>query len=469
MRVPFVSPIGARDAASITKDGAMINCYAETTEAGEHFVTDRPGVELYQYGDLPAGVARGLYLWNYSVGGAIGGQVVSVVGTTIYSGTTALGVAGGTTEPYHFAECGIGNKFLFFHDRTNSYYLDTSGALTTNTDTDFTNFAPYASGVVCVDSYVFALTRETGQINNSNLLTGTVTPNTWNALDYITAEAEPDIGIHITRHLSYVVAMKRRSIEFFYDAANATGSPLARVDGARKAYGCAHGRTVARIGDILFWVGRTGSGSGTGRFIAKLESMQEELISTKAIDKIIAHADLDQAYACAFRVGGQTFYMLTLVGSNLTLLYDVKEGMWHRWTDASGNYWPYVFAACNTSDDTYFQHLTSGNIVRLVPGLYTDEGAGYTATVRSGRFDFGARGWKVLTDLEVTAEPKTGSLSVSYSDDDYATLSSPRTYNMTGRIWGRNWGKLQRRSFQFSHPANGARLQAVDFEVTPIA
>lgn len=463
MRVPFVSPVSARNAASLTKDGVMINCFTETTEAGEHYVTDRPGVATYY--DLGTGTGRGCYYWRYGTTA----QFLSIVGTTLYNGTTSIGTVGGTTEPYHFAECGVGTKFLFFHDKTNSYYLTTAAALTTNTDTDFTTYTPYAGGAVSVDSYVFAMVAATAQINNSSLLTGTVTPDTWTALDYITAEAEPDLGVHLTRHLNYVVAMKRRSIEFFYDAANATGSPLARVDGARKAYGCANSRTVARIGDILFFVGRTGSGSGSGRFVAKLESMQEELISTKAIDKILASADLDQAYASAFRVGGQTFYMLTLIGANVTLVYDVKEGMWHRWADASGNYWPYVFATSDDTGTTYFQHLTNGNVVNLTAATYTDETVAYTATVRSARFDFGATGWKVMSDLEVTAEPATGTMSISYSDDDYATSSTPRTFDMTGRIWGKNWGKFRRRSFTFSHTANGARLIAADFEVKPVA
>ena len=56
--------------------------------------------------------------------------------------------------------------------------------------------------------------------------------SSWNALDFIGSQIEPDSGVYLAKFQNYIAAFKGWSTEFFYDAANATGSILSPVQNA---------------------------------------------------------------------------------------------------------------------------------------------------------------------------------------------------------------------------------------------
>ena len=82
-------------------------------------------------------------------------------------------------------------------------------------------------------------------------------PAAWNALNFITAIKEPGSGVALAKSQNYVIAFKEWSTEFFFDAGNATGSPLSPVDNGFSLIGCASGESLAEVDGTLFWVSQT--------------------------------------------------------------------------------------------------------------------------------------------------------------------------------------------------------------------
>jgi hypothetical protein len=181
-------------------------------------------------------------------------------------------------------------------------------------------------GIVYLDGYFFVM-DEFGVIYNSGL----GEPGTYSALDYITAQNETGDGKALAKSLNYVVAFKEWSTEFFYDAANATGSPLSPVENAFTQVGCVSGDSLAQIDGMLVWLSQTRQ---SGRSVHVMQGMQQEKISTPDIDRILNRMATTEIYAYGLKVDGHSLYVLTSMAS-ITLVYDFSSKVWTRWSSLS--------------------------------------------------------------------------------------------------------------------------------------
>lgn len=209
--------------------------------------------------------------------------------------------------------------YLFLKTTEKAWVLTfgSPGTLTEVTDADFPdNTVP---GVVSLDGYIFVMTID-GIIYNSDL----EAPLAWNALNFITAESEPDQGVAIAKHQNYVVALKERTIELFYDAGNATGSPLAAMANSVYNVGCANGYTTARCDGGLFFLSKTNSQNVSLHYFAPNALTPEEL-ADEAFQRVLSSVDLTDAKAWAGKVAGHVLYVLVLPVEGLTLVYDLTS------------------------------------------------------------------------------------------------------------------------------------------------
>jgi len=152
---------------------------------------------------------------------------------------------------------------------------------------------------------------------------------TWNALNFITAQVEPGAGKCLAKTQNYVIAFKEWSTEFFYDAGNATGSPLSTVGNGFNLIGCANGDSVANLDGMLFWVSQTRQ---KGRGVHMMEGLQEQQISTPDVERILNLSTLATIYSFGVKIAGHTFYVLTLVDQNITLVFDLVSKTWSPWS-----------------------------------------------------------------------------------------------------------------------------------------
>lgn len=194
--------------------------------------------------------------------------------------------------------------------------------ITKVSDADYPATTVY--GVAYLDGAIYVMDSK-GVIYGSDLLT----PLSWNALNFITANAEADAGVAIARQLDNIIAFKETSIEFLYDAANPTGSSLGKQPNALLEIGCAASGSIAYSDNTLFFMSQH---KQRGRSVMKFVGTTPQQVSTPWVDRILDGDDLATIYAFVVRLNGHVFYFLTLRTSAITLVYDDIMNEWHTAT-----------------------------------------------------------------------------------------------------------------------------------------
>lgn len=447
-RIPLVVTTSNRD-SSTDKDARLINGYIEKGPDGKVYIYKRPG--YVDYTSVAAGVGRGIFYWR--------GAIYSVVGGTLYKDTTSKGAVDATAGSfYSFTSCLGSTPKLFLHNGIEGYYYDDTGGLVNIVDADYP--ASTVGGAAYLDGTIYVMTP-TGYINGSDI----ENPASWDPLNSILAQIEPDPGIALAKQMSYVIAFKEWSTEVFYDAQEATGSPLGRVEGAKANVGCRHPQTVQDLDGTLIWVSRSRSGSCS---VQAMSGLKVSDISTPPVARILQEASFTTAASWNFAINGHRFYGLTLSTDNITLVYDLKDNLWYRWTDSNGNYIPIVASAVNTSQQVILQHATSGALFTVDNSVFTDDGLTYVFDLYTPIFDGGTRLTKMVNLLEIIGDQVDGGIiKVRFSDDDYATWSDFRSFDMSlERPMEPEWGSFKRRAHHLQvQDELPLRIEAIDLHI----
>lgn len=480
-RVPLGWTIGSRD-STLTKDSLLINCYVEKDKSdGTTSIFRRPGTFLWLH-------PTGFPLSSPSFGGGIfqsaEGDVYYTFGGVTYeyhNPTTSLINWGAQTTyipvQYNFVQGGkpgtvIGNG-------AKAYLIDLNQAVTGpfhTIDSDYPAFTSpgfsYLDGTLYVMQSTLTPTSG-GAIVYGSKINSVDGATSWDPLNFLTAQMTPEGGIFITKQLGYVVVLKEASTEFFYDAGNATGSPLAPAENLFFSIGCADPNTVQRIGEILVWVSVTRDAQYEVVF---MENTRPKIISTPAVERVLNATPFvtNHVYSWHLVISGHTFYGVTLKDANITLVYDFDEGMWYQWTDSNGNYLPFVSVTGGSGIPFLVQHETNGSIYLWSEKYLTDFGqGGITGTsipvsIRTPRWDGNTLRNKNLNWMSFVGDVVPGrTMTVQSSDDDYQSWSTPRIVDLGGpNPILVNCGTFRRRSwlltFQDSLPF---RLEAVELQV----
>lgn len=434
-----------------TSDARLINGYAERTAMGELWCYKRPGYTLQDSVATAGKVAAGIFAWD--------GAIYSIFGDSFYKDGVFVGtVNDSSTLGYTFTITQGATPQLFFRNRTNAYVYDSGGGLVAVSDGDYpTTTVP---GCVNLDGTVYVMTPE-GYILGSDLNDAT----NWDPLNSLRVQIEPSQGRAIAKQLSYVIAFKENSTEVFFDAQNAAGSPLGRVEGANFNFGCHLSRSVVDIDGALYWIGHSAIGEVN---VMKMENLKHEIISTPAVERLLQGYDPNAVYGTGFYTGGHKFYAITSVSSNFTLVYDVREKIWAQWTDVDGNYFPLVFSARDRNFPPVTQGILDGNIYNLNSEVYTDADEDFTWELITPVWDGGSRLGKMVNILEIKSDQKSaGTLDIRFSDDDYQTWSSWRTVDLSyERPMLDQMGTFRRRAHHFRHTGDVPfRVKAVDLHV----
>lgn len=448
-----VSPENRAD--STNKDARLVNCYMEKQEDGTYEICKRAGTARQSQPSGGAAAGRGMFNWL--------GDVYAVFGTTLYKNGVNIGTVNGAGGVYRFDSCLGATPKMQLGNGVKAYNYDSGAGLVLINDIDFPS--AFCKGWAFIDGTSYVLRADAGlQGDDIN------TPTDWDPLNVIIAQISPDRGVALAKQLVYAIALKQWSAEVFYDAGNATGSPLGTVQGARVSYGCITAESVQDIDDVLLWASTNKSYSTQ---IIKLENLKAEIISTYPVERLLDGADFSSCYSFQFKNLGHRFYVLTLPTSNLTLVYDIDERHWHQWTDANENYFPFVAATYNASlsQPHLIQHATDGYIYQLDEALFTDEGSTITADIYTPNFDAGvsSRG-KHLSQMKFIADKVVGStLQVRCNDDDfdldkwtnfrYVDLDRPVPVLD-------NCGTFETRAYNFRHQsATRFRMKAVELQL----
>lgn len=178
-------------------------------------------------------------------------------------------------------------------------------------------------GIAYIDGY-FVVMDTNGVMWASNI----DDPTTFAALANLTAQDENGAGKAIGKSGNYLIAHKEWSTEPYYDA-KVTPFPFLPVDNGFTQVGCASGESVKYLDGSIFWLSQVRQ---RGRSVHMMAGLQQQKVSTPDVERILNADPLTTVYAYGLKVDGHSLYLLTLVASNITLVYDATTQVWLQWS-----------------------------------------------------------------------------------------------------------------------------------------
>ncbi len=455
-RLPLVVLTASRD-DTFTRDSGLVNCYIERTVQNEIFIIKRGGLLLANQTAAFGNLGRGVYRWR--------GDVYSIFAGTLYRNNvvvaTGLNELGGV---YRFESILGATPKLVINNGKKTYAYTVGGGLTSALDVIDVDFPSLTvKGPVYLNGTLFVM-NTSAEIWNS-AVNDITNVTSWGALNFIASQAEPDAGVALAKQLVYVVAFNEWSTEFFYYAGTPSGSPLGVSQGSKVTHGCLNADSVQSSDDQLFWLSTSKEASKPQ--VSMLDQGTHSIISTPAIERLLNGCTTSNVYSMHLKLDGHSFYVLTFPIDNLTIVYDIKEQLWHRWTDAYGRYFPYVSSTSDSSGNIILQHEENGSIYYFNSSYYTDDDEAMAVDIYTPIFDANTVRRKILNSLTLVGDQTVGSVvQVRHSDNDYLSWSNFRTLNMGTRCptLGK-CGTFKRRAYHLKHrSATPMRLQYADVE-----
>lgn len=246
---------------------------------------------------------RGIYRED----GVYTGSLFVVAGTTLYKDNVSLGtITGSGSVDFAYTVDG-----LFIRGGGIVYQYD--GA--TLTATSFPDSASVVS-MCALNSILLAVRGDTGRIY-FRLPADTV----WNALDYFSAEREPDPVICIKALADTLWAYGTSSIEPFVPTGDAA-VPFQRLSGASISRGVKAAGGVAQLDNTLFHLGEDNAAY-------RLTDGAPQKISESGQDERFALSSTAETWT--FSWVGHTLWVVAL--DDETLVYDVSSGTWPQFTN----------------------------------------------------------------------------------------------------------------------------------------
>ena len=242
----------------------------------------------------------------------------------------------------------------------------------------------------------------------------------------------------LAKHLNYVLALGTRSYELFYNAANDTGSPLARIEQAFKPIGCIAPWSVTQIGDLTLWIG---SQSHDDPVVVALNGFEASVISDPVIQRILKDygADLQYARGVFLPVAGHAFYVIQLGRYwnqfDRTLVYDLKSLKWYEWTSVydTGEGAFNLTTATVYDGQTIAAGLFDGVLYEVTDTVYLDGSQVIRFEARTEPWDAGIAARKFVSQAKLIGDRQTGTgtIDLAWSDDNYKTFSTARSIDLT--------------------------------------
>ena len=476
-RVSLFREIALRDGGTSGKDEDYLNVFSEIvkqTKAGDQrrFVMKRAGTAL-AIPSVEATVLRGLHFATdknklyYCVG-----RNVYVYAFATSSSTTLTNVFATSTGTVGFTE------FLYDDGSVKMVVSDgsaTSGIVTiddantvvTSSDVDIPAHDP---NIVFLDGYLFLVKENSSLIYNSVLndpLTTTGNPGTGDSI--IAPEQEPDQVIRLAKLNNYLIAFGSTSIEYFWDAANASpDSPMQKNDTPIKINTYLGG--FATYGNSIFYIGANANGQPD---VFVLKDFKLDSIGTPSISRYLSSVTASVASwkGAIIAIQGHVFYTIN-AGLNKSWAIDIETGLVTRFAYKAQEVFD-ISASTNlfntSSTRTYFSLGTDSAIYRFDETLFQDSGVNYTCSIITEAADFGTLNRKTMHRLSLIGDRPSANtyLSIQWSDDDYATYSNAVTTNLKqDLVCIRQLGWFRQRIFKFTYSDNYPfRIQDIEVDI----
>lgn len=267
---------------------------------------------LRQFADTGGAVCRGLHV--------MGNTLFAVFGPTVYrisvdGGVTSLGTIpnGGPVSLDSNGE----KLCIVIPDTSEGYVVDRStGSITKITDADFEG----ATSVCVIDGYYLFSKPNSGEF----FLSALNDPLTFDALDFATAEGQPDNLVTLLRGGRDLWLFGERTTEVWSNS-GATDFPFLRVSGGFISRGTAARFSVVERQGGPIWL-------GDDRCVYTAQGVLPLKISTQEMDQAITgYSRVDDAVAWVCEFDGRAEYVLHFPTEGETWVCDlIARATWHE-------------------------------------------------------------------------------------------------------------------------------------------
>ena len=223
------------------------------------------------------------------------------------------------------------------------YYVY-DGAVSIRTTGQITN----PVGVAYMDGYYIVI-GDDGARRDLIAVSGPDDPYTFAALDFASAEGDPDPLVAIVRDHSELKLFGTKTTETFYNSGGTF--PFSRNTSAFIERGCHNAQTVAKSDNAVYWIGddkkayRTFGGG-------------PEIISTDPLSELFAKSTILGGFA--FEDRGAKFYAVRLAGGT-TWAYKIPTGLWCEFSTGA-DHAPWIATCMASAGSVQYFGTSTGKI-----------------------------------------------------------------------------------------------------------
>jgi hypothetical protein len=375
----------------------LVNMFVEEAKTSENQVCLQSRAGLATFATRGSGPIKKLY----SEKGVFSGAVLAVSSSTLYKDATSLGTVNGS-GPYSIA--GTASEAL----------IAGGGTLQRSTGAALANVSfPDSAAVraVCVINFLFVAVRGDSTYPGRFYWSAVNNGNSWDALDYATAERAPDALLDIAALGDNIWLFGQSSLEVWQNTGAAT-LPFQRMEQVAFDKGIIATGAWAKADNSLIFIGSDAVvyRAAADNPVRISEHWLEEKIAASSAWSVFAYSRQGHEFVC-IRLDSETY------------AYDVVTQEWTEFQTSGANW--IAQCSCMVGSTAYLGHSSTGAVMTF--SGWQDLGADLTRKFTAGvPLDGplsinGIRFW-----LNVGAAPTgiTPTLYLSYSRDQGRTYST---------------------------------------------
>lgn len=303
-------------------------------------------------------------------------------------------------------------------DGVNGYILNTNTSVFSQITSP--NW-PGADTVTFLNGYFVVTKPNTGQFYCSAIYDGL----TWAALDFATAESNPDNLIRVIADNGQLCLFGPVTTEFWGDS-GALDFPFSRIGASAIEWGLAARWSLAKFMDSLIFLRRNRLGSVQ---VCTLSGYNATPVSNPEMDYVFSrYAAVDDATGFSYMVSGHPFYQINFPTPGESWLYDGLTKAWSKVESSGGRHRGEIQQ--NFLSRNYVSDYSNGLIYLFQDGLYTDNGAQIARELTTRHQSVGE--WTSFDEVWIEFEAGTGTLT--------GQGANPMAMLQVSKDGGHTWG-----------------------------
>lgn len=225
---------------------------------------------------------------------------------------------------------------------------------------------PGGDTVTFMNGYFIVSKPSSGEFYISGLYDGT----TWNALDFATAEADPDNLVRVMADSGLLLLFGEKTLEAWGDS-GAADFPFARIGASAIEWGLAARWSLCKFDTSLIFLRKNRLGQVQ---VCKLTGMSAEVVSNPELDYTFStYSTVSDATGFSYMLGGHAFYQINFPTANVSWLYDDLTKAWSRVGGDSVRHRAEI--QLNFLNKSYVTDYANGKTYLLDQNNFTDDGA----------------------------------------------------------------------------------------------